>query len=222
MRTSTTRPCSSTPARATASMNPISWEPLSPIHASARRPGRRLNGRKREQRRGERERDDEDELDGWYCVAAAAKKTAAIAARLAARPSMLSSRLNAFVIPTSQSSPSGIPISLGVRRAARPCPSRGRSPRPRSALRASHARGSEQRSSIRPARKRRVAPGEDADELLAGGQRAEGDGEPDPGGDARRRSPIPPSSGVAWRPPARLLRRAAAQPSCESGFAGGA
>ncbi len=37
-----------------------------------------------------------------------AKKTQAIAASVAARPSMLSSRLNAFVIPISQRRPSAV------------------------------------------------------------------------------------------------------------------
>ena len=37
-----------------------------------------------------------------------AKNAQAIAARVAASPSMLSSRLNAFVIPTSQTRPSAV------------------------------------------------------------------------------------------------------------------
>ena len=40
---------------------------------------------------------------GWIVTASIAKKANAIAASVAASPSMLSSRLNAFVIPTSQS-----------------------------------------------------------------------------------------------------------------------
>jgi hypothetical protein len=46
---------------------------------------------------------------GWIVTASIAKKAAAIAASVAARPSMLSSRLNAFVIPISQTSAIAIP-----------------------------------------------------------------------------------------------------------------
>ena len=54
-------------------------------------------------RAGERERED---AGGSACTVTAsiAKKPNAIAASVAARPSMLSSRLNAFVTPTSQTS----------------------------------------------------------------------------------------------------------------------
>ena len=42
----------------------------------------------------------------WTVTASIAKKVAAINASVPASPSMLSSRLKAFVIPTSQSTPS--------------------------------------------------------------------------------------------------------------------
>ena len=47
---------------------------------------------------------------GWTVTASSAKYPDAIAASVAASPSMLSSRLNAFVIPTSQITPSGTAI----------------------------------------------------------------------------------------------------------------
>ncbi len=47
-------------------------------------------------------------LLGWTVYASTAKKTQAIAASVAASPSMLSSRLNAFVIPISQIRPSAV------------------------------------------------------------------------------------------------------------------
>ena len=45
---------------------------------------------------------------GWIVNASIAKNAQAIAASVAASPSMLSSRLNAFVIPTSQTTPSAV------------------------------------------------------------------------------------------------------------------
>ncbi len=45
---------------------------------------------------------------GWIVNASIAKNEQAIAASVAASPSMLSSRLNAFVIPTSQRKPSAV------------------------------------------------------------------------------------------------------------------
>ena len=98
---STTRPCSADASPSAASRNPISCEPLSPIQESARLPGRRLNGRKPSRAAASATDMTRTRRDGWYHAAAMAKKPAEIAARLAARPSMLSRRLNAFVMPTS-------------------------------------------------------------------------------------------------------------------------
>ena len=142
-----------------ASRKPISCEPLSPIQESARLPGRRLNGRKPSSAASSATDMTRTSRDGWYHAAAIAKKPAEIAARLAASPSMLSSRLNAFVMPTSQRTPIAIAIrctctictEVPVERTIAAAPS----------CAASFQRAlSVQMSSTRPARKTSVAAAE--------------------------------------------------------------
>ena len=79
---------------------------------------------------------------GWTVTASSAKYPAAIAASVAARPSMLSSRLNALVIPTSQITPSGTAIqSLETSSTVSP-------------LQSARAASSELRAELRPRRQR--------------------------------------------------------------------
>ena len=74
------------------------------MKTSARPPRRRLNGRKPAHASAPASENASTASFGWTVTASIAKNPNAIAASVAARPSMLSSRLNAFVIPTSQSS----------------------------------------------------------------------------------------------------------------------
>ena len=68
-----------------------------------------------------------DEVARWTVNASIAKNAHAIAASVAARPSMLSSRLKAFVIPTSQTTPSAV-ARIGSRRSRRGRRTRERAP----------------------------------------------------------------------------------------------
>ena len=121
---------------------------------------------------------------GWTVTASIAKKPNAIAASVAASPSMLSSRLNAFVIPTSQSSATSVGDDLRCGRAGRRCRSRARSPAARELRRELRERrqraevvdqpgerraGRCRRRSRRAARSSGIAP--------------DGDREPEPGGE---------------------------------------
>ncbi len=94
-----------------ASAKPSTWLPESPMKTAARRPGRRLKGRKPAQASAIASAKARCAWFGWVVTASIAKKPAAIAASVAASPSMLSSRLNAFVRPTSQSSASRVPAT---------------------------------------------------------------------------------------------------------------
>ena len=91
------------PREATA--NPSSWLPLSPMKTAARRPSRKLYGRNPRHAKSRPSERVATRLLGWTVNASIAKNPHAIAASVAARPSMLSSRLNAFVIPTIQRTP---------------------------------------------------------------------------------------------------------------------
>ena len=89
-----------------ASAKPITWLPESPMNTAAGLPRRRLKGRKP---RHANASDSESALTSGFgsCVkVSTAKYVQAITASVAARPSMLSSRLKAFVMPTSQTSAS--------------------------------------------------------------------------------------------------------------------
>ena len=77
------------------------------MKTSALRPGRRLNGRKPAHAHAPASANARCASSGWTVTASIAKNPNAIAASVAASPSMLSSRLNAFVIPTSQKIASG-------------------------------------------------------------------------------------------------------------------
>ena len=95
------------PARASASdasPKPSTWLPESPMKTTAPRRGRRLKGRN-PAHAAEREGEHEHVLLSCSVNASIAKYPQETTASVAARPSMLSSRLNAFVIPTSQRSP---------------------------------------------------------------------------------------------------------------------
>ena len=96
------------PARASASAKPSTWLPLSPMNTRGRpaqRGGCTAGSRRSARQTPERERRATKWL-GCTVKASIAKNAQAIAASVAASPSMLSSRLNAFVIPTSQTTPS--------------------------------------------------------------------------------------------------------------------
>ena len=71
---------------------------------------RRLNGRKPRHAQPIASETTSTRSFGCWVTASIAKANAPIAARVAASPSMLSSRLNAFVIPTSQTSAIATPM----------------------------------------------------------------------------------------------------------------
>ena len=91
-----------------ARAKPSTWLPLSPMKTAAGLFRRRLYGRKPMQAKQMPSESTATVLFGWTVKASMAKNRQAIAASVAARPSMLSSRLNAFVIPISQRSPSAV------------------------------------------------------------------------------------------------------------------
>ena len=181
-------------------MNPISCEPVSPIQTSAGRPGRRLKGRnpgrQARARRKTRTRSPgrTDGVDG--------EEDGAMTARLPARPSMLSSRLNAFVIPTSQMTPSGHAIQLLVDQLD-VVPVGGRSRR-RDCARASHRR---QRVHVvdQPARKEQD-PGKMPSEAARTPERADATAAQIPTVSPAK-IPTPPKSGVGTRASARSSAR---------------
>ena len=76
------------------------------MKTSALPPGRRLNGRNPAHASAPASESARIVWLGWIVTASIAKNANAIPASVAASPSMLSSRLNAFVIPTSQRSAS--------------------------------------------------------------------------------------------------------------------
>ena len=83
-------------------MKPSTWLPESPMNTDAFPRGRRLNGRKPRHATASESASTSTTWLGCCVTASTAKNAAAIVASVAARPSMLSRRLNAFVIPTSQ------------------------------------------------------------------------------------------------------------------------
>ena len=87
------------------SVKPSTWLPESPMNTAAGLPGRKLNGRKPSVARPSESERTSSSRSSWTVTASIAKNVAAITASDPARPSMLSSRLKAFVIPTSQSTP---------------------------------------------------------------------------------------------------------------------
>ena len=88
-----------------ASANPITWLPESPMKTAAGLRGRKLNGRKPATASASESETTSSRSSEWIVTASIAKNAAAITASVAASPSMLSSRLKAFVMPTSQSRP---------------------------------------------------------------------------------------------------------------------
>ena len=87
---------------------PITWLPESPMKTRALRPGRRLKGRKPRQAPPSASATTSGSSPASWSRAATAKTAQETVASDAASPSMLSSRLKAFVIPTSQTSPTAV------------------------------------------------------------------------------------------------------------------
>ena len=85
-----------------ASPNPSSWLPASPMNTAASAPAAEVVRQEAEAGESEREGEDDDEVVVVHRCASIAKYAQATVASVAASPSMLSRRLNAFVIPTSQ------------------------------------------------------------------------------------------------------------------------
>ena len=136
------------------------------MKTSALPPGRRLNGRNPAHAHAPASANARCASSGWTVTASIAKNPNAIAASVAASPSMLSSRLNAFVMPTSQKIASGhatkcvwinwtpVPVESTITAAA--------------ICSASFSFGeSARRSSTSPATKRSDDPGVDPGDLLA-------------------------------------------------------
>ena len=195
-------------------MKPISWEPLSPIQVSALRPGRRLNGRKPATASASASEITSTSLESPWIAADEAKNAAEITARLPASPSMLSSRLKAFVIPTSQKSADrdrepGAVHDLDVRAGRED--DRG----------ASELRGDlgerRQRADVvdQACEEEQARSGEDPDELAARLERPECDGEPHPG--AQADVDPHPADEAALRHRASDSRRASARARARGG-----
>ena len=89
-----------------ASAKPSTWLPESPMKTFAPPLRLRLNGRNARHAASSASATTSTARFGWSVAASMAKKSEAIAASDAASPSMLSSMLNAFVIPTSQNTAS--------------------------------------------------------------------------------------------------------------------
>ena len=86
------------------SAKPSGWLPESPMKTAAALPRRRLKGRKPAHASASASASTNTASLLCIVTASTAKNAAAIPASVAASPSMLSSRLKAFVIPTSQTS----------------------------------------------------------------------------------------------------------------------
>src|SRR5262245_42671419 len=181
-----------------ASAKPSTWLPESPMKTAAERFGRKLKGRKPAHAPAIASESASTASLWWTVTASIAKKRAAMPASVAARPSMLSSRLKAFVIPTSQTSAT-VPASRSfeispeiVRPSAitRPAaaswaPSLGIGPR-------------ELRSSSRPATKRIEHPPRIANSSRLSGDAPVARAAPQPA-TIPMKMPIPPSIGVVLR-----------------------
>ena len=87
-----------------ASAKPSTWLPESPMKTIAFPPGRRFSGRKPRQAAPSASESTSTARFGCSVAASTAKYAQAMVASDAASPSMLSSRLKAFAIPTSQTS----------------------------------------------------------------------------------------------------------------------
>ena len=118
--------------------------------------GRKLNGRK-PSAASPRLSESTSRMRSWWIVTESmAKKAAATVASVPASPSMLSSKLNAFVIPTSQKTPNTTAsASFEMMCTERPVEST-RAAAPTWA--ASFASGGRERRSIRPATKTMLTP----------------------------------------------------------------
>ena len=162
-----------------ASAKPSTCEPESPMNTSALRPGRRLNGRNPAHAHAPASANARCASSGWTVTASIAKNPNAIPASVAARPSMLSSRLNALVIPTSQKIASGhattcvwisstpVPVASTITAAA--------------ICSASFSFGESATHVVdEPGDEQERDPGVDPCDLLARRDRAGGDGGPDP------------------------------------------
>ena len=125
-----------------ASAKPSICEPESPMNTSARPFGRRLKGRKPAHASPPASANaSTGRRSGWTVTAASiAKNPNAIAASVAASPSMLSSRLNAFVIPERARGARSLPARTSLWTSCTVRPGREHDPRPRRpARRASRA-----------------------------------------------------------------------------------
>ncbi len=176
-------------------MKPSTWLPESPMKTAAGLPGRRLNGRNPRQDRPSASESTRRSRSGCTVTASIAKNVAPIMASVPARPSMLSSRLSAFVIPTSQTTPiAAASTLLPTISTERPVASAiAAAPNWTASLTAA---GSERMSSIRPATKRSVAaariPSSSSWSCTAPAAIAA----PMPAASPRKR-PIPPKVGVS-------------------------
>ena len=181
-----------------ASAKPRTWLPESPMKTTADRFGRRLNGRKPIQAPAIASESARTASLVCTVTASIAKKSAAIAASDAASPSMLSSRLKAFVRPTNQTratipastlfeiSPEIVsPLPITRPAAASCAPSFGIGP-------------SEYRSSSRPATNRIVQPPTIATSSWLAGAAPEATATQKPA-TIPAKIPIPPSIGVVFR-----------------------
>jgi hypothetical protein len=175
-------------------MKPSTWLPLSPMNTAAGRPSRRLKGRKPRQLKPTASESAATRWLGCTVYASAAKKAQAIAASVAARPSMLSSRLNAFVIPTSHTSPSTVAAMLLPTISTRTPATRTSTAAPTcAAIFASGGRWT--RSSSSPARKRIAQPPRMPPRLRETGTRPAATATPAPQSSPAK-IPTPPRSGV--------------------------
>jgi len=140
-----------------ASRKPSTWLPESPMKTRALPPGRRLNGRNPPQANPSERASTSTRSFGCTVTASIAKYAQATVARVAARPSMLSSRLKALVIPTSHTIAIAVATtSFAISSTRRPLAT-AMPAAPNCA--ASFATGPRcRRSSRRPAAKRRMHP----------------------------------------------------------------
>jgi hypothetical protein len=177
-----------------ASEKPSSWLPESPMKIAAGLPGRRLKGRKPAQASPTASARTSTSRLSCVVEPSMAKYAQAIAAIVAARPSMLSRRLKAFVIPTSQRTAIAVArTSLETICTCRPATTT--SAAPATWLASLATGGSARRSSVRPAAKTIAQPPRMPKSSFVGSRASRASAAPTP---ATRpaKSPIPPRSGV--------------------------
>ena len=193
-------------------VNPSTWLPESPMKTSAGFPGRKLKMRKPRHVPMSARESTSRSRSSWTVSASIAKSVALISARVPARPSMLSSRLKAFVIPTSQRTPSAAArksfetISTvspqASATAAAPNWAAELEPRGQCVDVVDEARDEEDRGAA-----------EDAEELLVGVDAADRDRCADPGGEPEVEADAPEGRGRMLAPalPARVRHEAVSE-----------